>query len=215
MEEETEFFGFVPASFISELQMEIENALNDGIAKLCEIRRGKMQRVSEVLLESFRKNYFIFSNFVLRNIVCFPDGFEMERKASEDVVVADMQQITDELMQSFLEEEMLRDEMNCLREDLEIEEYRKEMFEKILKCSEPVNDLVDNARATRDELEGIKQLQSRLRVFGAGEDDGFSRLLEYREIKSSFAKKERDDLLKIGNIDVFAMINESINKCDV
>ncbi|KAH9411157.1 hypothetical protein HK407_08g13020 [Ordospora pajunii] len=214
MEEEAEFFGFAPASFISELQMEIENVLADGISRLCELKRGKMQRMSDVLLESFRRNYFIFSNFVLRNIVCFPDGFEMERRASEEVVVADMQQITDELMASFLEEERQQEEFDGLREDLEVEEYRKEMFCKMMRCSEPVKELVQSIRATKDELEAIKQLQSRLGVFGAG-DDGFSRLLEYREIRSNFARKERDDLLMIGNAEVFAMMNESINKCDI
>lgn len=204
--DEIEFFGLVPVAFIAELQEEAEKILRESIERLSQLGRSRVQRMSSVLLESFKKNYFIFSNFVLRNIFRFPSTFRLERRASDLVVTADLQAITNDLVGSFEEEDYYKAEIQRLREELEVEMYRRDSYGSLLSCSDAVNSLVLGIRQVHEDFEAVRELYSKLTMINNADDDDLNALLEYREIKNNLAKKERDDLLAIGSDEAFSTL---------
>lgn len=210
--DEIEFFGFAPMTFVTELQGDIERVLREGIDGMSRVGRSKIQKVSDVLMESFRRNYFIFSNFVLGNIFKFPHTFRIERKVSDVVVTLDLQSITNELSNSFEEEEHYKVEVQKQKEELEVEKYRRDSYVSLLRCSDSVNDLLLDVKQVQEDLEAVKDLYNKLTMINNAGDEDLNMLLEYREIKNMLAKKERDELMAIGSSEVFCMINDSIRK---
>ncbi|CAD25594.1 hypothetical protein [Encephalitozoon cuniculi GB-M1] len=211
-EEEIEFFGFVPVTLVAELQGEVEAILKNGVEQLSALDRRKVHRVSGTLLESFRRNYFIFSNFVLRNILRFPASFRLERKASDVVVTVDLQSITNDLVSVLEEEDYYEAEVQRQREIIEIERYRLESYRSLLEYSKPVVGLVGSIGKACKELEDVVRLYNKMCMSSSAEDEDYNALLEYREVRSSLAKKERDDLLAIASEEVLAMMSECVEK---
>ncbi|AFN83308.1 hypothetical protein EROM_070570 [Encephalitozoon romaleae SJ-2008] len=211
-EEEIEFFGFVPVTLVAELQSEIEGILRDGVEQLSFLDKRKAHRISGIVFESFRRNYFIFSNFVLRNILRFPPSFRLERKANDAVVTIDLQSITDELVNVLGEEDYYEAEVLRLKESIDIERYRLESYRSLLECSKPVNSLIESIMEAYSELENVTKLYDKMSMISGMDDEDHNALLEYREIRSSLAKKERDDLLRIASEEVLMMMNKCTEK---
>ncbi|KAG5859145.1 hypothetical protein KMI_08g12810 [Encephalitozoon hellem] len=211
-EEEVEFFGFVPVTLVAELQGEIEGILRDGVEQLSSLDRRNAHRISGIVFESFRRNYFIFSNFVLRNILRFPPSFRLERRVNDTVVTMDLQSITDDLVNILGEEDYYRAEVLRLKESIRVERYRLECYRSLLECSGPINGLIGSIVEAYSELENVKKLYNRMSMSGGVDDEDHNALLEYREIRSSLVKKERDDLLRIASEEVLTMMNKCAEK---
>ncbi|ADM11820.1 uncharacterized protein Eint_070560 [Encephalitozoon intestinalis ATCC 50506] len=211
-EEEIEFFGFAPVTLVSELQGEIEGILKEGIEKLSFLGKKKIHRMSGTILESFRRNYFIFSNFVLRNILRFPSSFQPERRVSDVVVTVDLQTITDDLMNVLESEDYYRAEIEGVRESIEVERYREEWYRSLLECSESVDGLARRITEVCLELENVTRLYSQMSMVSCIGDEDYNTFLEYREVKSSLARNERDELLGVASEEVLSMMNKCVEK---
>jgi hypothetical protein len=210
-ESEIEFFGFVPVTFVAELQEEAEKILEETVKQIAKLNRHKGQKISQILHQAFKKNFFIFSNFVLRNILKFPQTFRPDRKASDIVLSSDLQKLTDELAGGYDEEEQYKDEICKRRVAIGLEKYRRERYLELLGARERIQGLIDDLASLNSSFKDVSELCSRLAVISDPGDEDLNALLEYRVLKGELAKKERNDLLLIGSDETLALFNEFAN----
>lgn len=207
LEDETEFFGFVPARFMTELQEEIEEILVGEIGRLSGIDGRKAAGIGQQVVETFRKNYFMFSNFVLRNILKFPVSFQLERRARDVEPGVDVQGATDSLAECLSQERRYRSEVRVCRMELEVERYRRESYLSLLGCSDEVYELISRMKEVGREYAEVYEGYRKLALVSGGGDTELNGLLEHREIKSRMGSKEREELWRIGDVCVFSMLN--------
>lgn len=198
-EDEIEFFGFIPATFISELQQEMEEVILNTIKELSRKDSSKQTKISKILNQSFKKNYFIFSNFVLRNILSFPSTFRWERKLSDVLVLGNVKAIVEDLIQSHKKEEEIKKVILKKIKDLEIEKYKKKSYLSLLQSSNKVIDTISDIKKLKENLEDTKNIYNRLSLINSQSNDNYNTLLEYKEIKHEMSRKERDYLLEIAD----------------
>jgi hypothetical protein len=208
-ENEIEFFGFVPVVFVSELQEEAERIMGEAVEQIGLLNRHRVQKAAGVLGQSFKKNFFIFSNFVLRNILKFPQTFRLERKASDLVLATDLQELTDRVTGRYSEEEYYKNEIHRQRMAIGLEKYRRERYSELLRPREDIQRLVDSLRLLNSNFKAVSELCNKLAVVSHPDDEDLNALLEHRTLKSELAKRERDSLLLIGSEETLAFFNST------
>lgn len=204
-EDEVEFFGFLPITFTNELQEELLECLNDIVHQF-----HLHHKIQTYILDSFRKNMFIFSNFVLRNILKFPASFKLERKITDKTIQADASEFVSILQQKQEKLFQLRVQVQELKTKIAVQNMRSTGYQNLLQNKAKLYDLCTGAREIRTFLEETSDLYEKYRAIGKRRDCEFEKLMEYKHIKSEYYKNERNKLLEIADFEVLESINKHI-----
>lgn len=204
-EDEIEFFGFIPVSFTNELQEDLQEALNDIVHNF-----PLHHRIQAYILDAFRKNLFIFSNFVLRNILKFPPSFRLERKVTDKTIHTNVPALLGTLAVRQERISQLSTALNGLRTRLAYEQARADGYRKLLENKARFQDLCTGAREIKGFLRETGELFEKYQAIGRRRDGEFERLMEYKNIKSEYYKNERGKLLEIADFEALEHLNKII-----
>ena len=199
-QDEIEYFGFLAVSFTTDLREELEECLND-IFKNSHLH----QKIQTHISDSFKKNFFIFNNFVLRNILKFPCNFKLERKATDKTI-----EIIKRISEKQREIQELKNKILNLQEKIEFQENRSNGYKNLLKNRSKFNDLVTGANEIKIFLKETNVLYEKYKTGAKRKDYEFEKLMEYKNIKSEYYKTERNKLLEISDFDTLEYINKNI-----
>ncbi|ORD94022.1 hypothetical protein ECANGB1_1256 [Enterospora canceri] len=203
--DEVEYFGFLPVSFTIELQDELEKILIESLD-------GQYAHLKPKMHEMFRRNLFLFSNFVLRNVLVFPAGFRWERRRSDKVVDVD------------LEEKMV--ELVILKENLEkrrriYHEGRVELIKLenrrgsqlcLLESSRRLQDGMDLYGEFERDYESLLGQFGRFNPSSGSSVRKLKKFMEHKYMKQEYYQAERRRLTAIGERDVLESLAKSINR---
>ncbi|EEQ81661.1 hypothetical protein NCER_101818 [Vairimorpha ceranae BRL01] len=176
---EIEFFNFVPIHFVNELESDITNLISS------------LLNNNKILLDSCKKNMFIFKSFVLRNIIKFPSTFKYERKKTD--LVIDTPLDINKYYNNVNKKDLLLCKINNLNKKICALKNKCNNLDKILEYE---NDMIQASKNIRDikyKYNNIMEYVSTL-PFLEIDEENFNYLLEYREIRSEILKREVDDL---------------------
>lgn len=174
---EIEFFDFVPVHFVNELEVEIQNIIKN----------------DKILLESCKKNMFIFKNFVLRNIIKFPNTFNYERKKTDLVVDSSVD------LNKYYNNILLRDNLLEKIEDMNTKignmKNKNNNLLQILNYEQDMKEATLNIKNIKNTYNKIMEYVCTL-PFLEIDEDNFNYLLEYREIRCAILKEEWNKINK-------------------
>jgi len=204
-EDEIEYFGFLPVSFTTELQSDLDAALNEILSN--NRLHGKVQ---SFIVESFRKNIFIFNNFVLRNILKFPPNFRLERKITDKSIAVDIKDMVDLVVAKQKQILELKQELSNLEKELANHTDRNNGYKQLLSNRDNFNDLCTGAKEIKSFLKDTSELYEKYKTNCMRKDAEFDKLMEYKNIKSEYYKTERDRLLEIADFEVLENFNNKL-----
>ncbi|ELA48119.1 hypothetical protein VCUG_00357 [Vavraia culicis subsp. floridensis] len=208
-EDETEFFGFVPCSFLQELCSSLEETITHTINNAGLSATSKKQLCSYVLSE-FRKNFLIFENFSLQQIFTFPKDFSYERKITDLVVEDDIDAMMDELMKLKDEQEFYKNEARRYKKMIANKEAEIAQMTCFLENVE-VNDLLSNSEFLKKLfVETKKAVGGKAYTISGKLSTKFNELMENKDIKSETKKKEINELYNIGTLEDIKAFRDSV-----
>lgn len=196
-EDEIEYFGILPVAFTADLQESLEESLKE----IIQGNAACSQKVETHITEAFRKNIFIFNNFVLRNILKFPSNFKLERMITDKVIKADLNKLVEKINEK---QKMIVDLQEMLvkkQNDLNIAINTKNGYENLLKDKQRYYDLVLGAREVKNFMKETKSIYERFQMNNGKKDNEFDKLMEYKNIKNEFYKSERDKLFDVAGLE--------------
>lgn len=195
-EDEIEYFEFLPIAFTTELYEELLSNLN-------EVVQGYHvhQKIHLHLQESFKKNFFIFNNFVLRNILKFPGHFKLERKATDKIIDADISQLLTLVNEKHDKIKELKSEILEFKAKMVYQTNRRNGYIKLLEEKEKFIDMCSQAKEIKKFLRETHDLYEKYKLSKRKKDSEFDKLLEYKNIKSEYYKNERSRLLEIADFE--------------
>jgi hypothetical protein len=197
---EIEFFEFVPTDFLNDLQTSIEDLICKFIDnEFSFIKSVKKKEIKSLLLESTKKNLFLFRNFVLKNIIHFPPKFVPERKEVDYIEENHIEPILREYFNMKNNLKDLKIQIKNEKENQKMLKYEKIQLENLLKNE---NELKETALCLLNLKDKHKRLQDYVRKipFYSLDDENFKSLLEHRELRSEMLKKELKEMQ--GSVDV-------------
>lgn len=206
IEDEIEYFELLPLSFTTELQKDLEEALTDVLQS-----HHAHHKVQTHVLGSFKRNLFIFSNFVLRNILRFPANFKLERKITDKFIQADVGEMINKMIERQLQVQDLRRQIAAMEEKVRRETDRNNGYRSLLENKAYFNDMCTGAKEIKKFLKETGSLYERYKSSCPRRDNEFDRLMEYKNIKSEYYRNERDKLLEVADFDILEHINKSIS----
>lgn len=206
IEDEIEYFELLPLTFTTELQKELEEALTD-------ILQGYHvhHKVQTHILGSFKKNLFIFSNFVLRNILKFPANFKLERKVTDKFIQTDVNGLVDKVAEKQSQISDLRRQVVAMEERIRLEVDKNNGYRSLLQNRTQFNDLCTGAREIKRFLKETSNLYEKYKSSHPRRDNEFDRLMEYKNIKSEYYRNERDRLLEVADFGTLEHINKNMS----
>lgn len=207
IEDEIEFFGFLPITFTTDLQESLEETFHE----IMQHNHPVHSLIQTRILEAFKKNIFIFNNFILRNILKFPVNYKYERKNSDKVIQEDVKNLIERLC-------------NKQKEAIELEKKKLELTGKLLTAIDINNgyrDLLKNKDKYHDMTEAAKEISKFLnetmeiyenfKILTYGKDSDFENLLEFKNIKNIYYKEEKKRLFEIASLETLEYITKKIN----
>lgn len=206
IEDEIEYFELLPLTFTTELQKELEEALTD-ILQGCHTHH----KVQSHILGSFKKNLFIFSNFVLRNILKFPTNFKLERKVTDKFIQADINGLVAKLGEKQSQVLDLRRQIVAVEKKIRQETDRNNGYRSLLQNRAHFNDMCTGAREIKRFLKETSSLYEKYKSSYPRKDNEFDRLMEYKNIKSEYYRNERDRLFEVADFDTLEHINKNMS----
>lgn len=204
-EDEIEFFEFLPMSFTNELQEALQECLND-ITQHYHLHH----KIQTYISDSFKKNLFIFSNFVLRNILKFPANFNLERKITDKTIQADISGMVAALRLKQEKILQLSAAIQELKRKTAIQKIRNDGYKNLLQNKVKFYDLCTGAREIKAFLKETSNLFEKCQNIGKRRDCEFEKLMEYKNIKSEYYKNERAKLLEIADFEALENLNKFI-----
>lgn len=203
--DEIEFFGFLPVSFTNELQEELQECLND-IAQHYHIHH----KIQSYISDAFKKNIFIFSNFVLRNILKFPANFKLERKVTDKTIQEDIPALLREIHEKQTRIITIKGQLAELKQKISIQNERCNGYKKLLENKARFYDMCTGAREINSFLKENNDLLEKYQSIGKKRECEFEKLMEYKNIKSEYYRSERDKLLDVADFDILENMNKMI-----
>lgn len=204
-EDEIEFFGFLPISFTNELQQELLDSLDD-ITNNFHLHH----KIQTYISDAFRKNLFIFSNFVLRNILKFPPGFRLERKVTDKSIQANVPALLEDLGTRQAKMTQLSSVLGQLRGKFASQQARAAAYRNLLRNKSRFQDLCTGAREIKGFLKETSELLDKYQAIGKRKDGEFEKLMEYKNIKSEYYKSEREKLLDLASFEALEHLNRNL-----
>ncbi|KAL6120504.1 hypothetical protein NUSPORA_02760 [Nucleospora cyclopteri] len=189
-EEEIEYFGFIPASFTMELQNSLENALFDSFNDTNKYLKGPLE-------ESFRKNIFLFNNFVLRNILKFPPDFKLERKVTDKVIKDDVNKKIAELRRIEGQLQKRKEQLHEAKLQFIRNVNVNEGFRCLLKNYNDIITVNDTFKEVEELLYLCKNKYEEHSLKGSGLKEEFKKLMEHKYMKNEYYQNERKRLNEI------------------
>ncbi|KAM0679821.1 hypothetical protein GINT2_001993 [Glugoides intestinalis] len=203
--DEIEFFGLLPVSFTNELQEELQACLND-LTQNYHLHHKIQSYISDV----FRKNLFIFNNFVLRNILKFPTNFKLERKITDKTIRADVLAMAKDLSQKQNRIIALGTQIYELKKQINIQMDRSNGYKNLLKNKTKFYDCCTGVKEIKAFFKETNELLEKYIAGGKRTDCEFEKLMEYKNIKSEYYKNERNKLVEIADFELLENLNKLI-----
>lgn len=197
IEDEIEYFGFLPITFTTDIQESLEETLADIMQ-----RNGPVPgRIQTQIQDALKKNIFIFNNFVLRNILKFPQGFKLERKATDKFICEDVALLATAVHAAQQRVLLLKEQRRELLGQIGLQSDRINGYQALLRTKDKYADMIAGAREIRKFTRETNEIYESFRISGTRKESEFENLLEYKNIKNVYYKEERDRLLKIAGFD--------------
>lgn len=192
IEDQIEFFGFIPFAFVRSFTEELEKILDES----CQHKEYKHLRPK--LFSLFNKNMLIFNNYVLRNIFTFEEEFKWERKKTDKVIDVDINKEAKEL----IELQKLHESKTNLLEAKTYELIEVENKNKGLKTTLANTPYIERAEELLNELETeVNDMQNKYAiysgVFKQNAQKQIKKFMEHKYMKSEYFKEEKKRLFKI------------------
>lgn len=203
-QDEVEHFGFLGVAFTAELGEEMQECLNELF-----LNTHAHQKIQAHITEAFKKNFFIFNNFVLRNILKFPGNFKLERKVTDKTIEVDLAGLVERLGEKQLRILELKRRMLEVEEKIAVEEDRKGGYDSLLRNKAGFMDMCTGAREIKQFLRETNDLFEKYKTGAKRKDNEFEKLMEYKNIKSEYYKNERDGLLRVADYETL----EYLGRC--
>ena len=205
-ENEIEYFGFLPISFVLELQNALEVILGDAF------KSKKYKYLKNTVTAKFDHYAYFFGNFVLRNILKFPTGFKWERKKTNKVIDVDLVEQVNQLVKL---QQLNQNKIQILQQK-EHDLVNLININNGLKCTQKSCDKIVKTAELQNELEKqLDELEVNFSYFTGNNKNKQRRLksiMEHKYIKSQFYKEERKRLLKIAKtVDLEEIVKKMIN----
>ncbi|KAI5176546.1 hypothetical protein PAEPH01_2346, partial [Pancytospora epiphaga] len=185
IEDEIEFFGFLPVTFTTDLQESLEDTLRE-ILQRNDIKSSKL-RAS--FFDSLKKNIFIFNNFVLRNILKFPPGFKIERRITDLKIHGDASKLVRAIEDAHNNAMKLNEERACLREKMHELMCRNSAYKNLLRDHDKHMELSEAAREVRKYLKEVTAVYEQFKISACAKESNFDSLMEYKDIKSDYYRE--------------------------
>ncbi|ELQ76263.1 hypothetical protein THOM_0774 [Trachipleistophora hominis] len=208
-EDEIEYFGFVPCSFLQELCLTLEETIT-GTINSTGLSSTKKNLLCSYVLSEFRKNFLIFENFSLHQIFTFPKDFSYERKITDLVVEDDVDGMIDELMKLKDEHEFYKNEVQRHKRIIANKEIEIAQMTSFLENAE-VNDLLSNTEFLKKLfIETKKVVGEKAYAISGKLNTKFNELMENKDIKNEMKKKEINELYRIGTLEDIKTFRDSM-----
>ncbi|KAF7684386.1 hypothetical protein TCON_0440 [Astathelohania contejeani] len=208
-EDEIEYFGFVPISFVNEIRDEWISIIDETANELNKFSKNTASVAKTIIKKNFEKNFFIFETFVLRNIFCFPKKFKLERKVTDLRLDVDLQVVLDKHIKALEEEASMEAELLKLKGELEIEKYKTNEYEQLLKLENEIVMMSDEVNHLKNVLYETDEIYNNFVMnHPTNDDEYFKELMECKEIKNEIYKKERDSIYHRTQINNLKFINK-------
>ena len=204
LEDEIEYFGFLPITFTTDLQEGLEDALRDVLHRNSPVPGNIRAQIADAL----RKNIFIFNNFVLRNILKFPQNFRLERKVTDKVIGEDVARLTDAVAAAQHRLADLRALHAALGGRLAAASNRNGGYKALLRNREGYAGMVAAAAEMRRFMAETAEIYDAFRINSSRREHDFENLMEFKNIKNIYYKEEKDRLYGIANSDVLEHYNK-------
>lgn len=204
-QDEIEYFGFLAVSFTTDLREELNECLND-IFQSSHLH----QKLQSHITESFKKNFFIFNNFVLRNILKFPANFKLERKVTDKTIEADASAMILTLIEKQNRIVELKNQLYQIKGKIAVQENRRNGYKNLLENKGRFLDMCTGAKEIKHFLKETNELFEKCRTGVKRKDSEFEKLMEYKNIKSEYYRTERQKLLEICDFDTLEYLNKII-----
>lgn len=203
--EEIEYLGFVPISFIKEIQDEIHKKAKaelqecsfKGIPNLKQNKKHAM----DIISLSLSKNFFFFQNFAVKAIFSFPKSFSFERKITDLRCEAKIQKLVDEFLQIVEEEKYLRSETLRLEGEIETERFKCAQYRSLLKHEEDMSNAIQSIEELQmlsNEAEKLCQVLMEKQLL---QNDDEREIIEFKSLRNEMYKKERDSLYSKASVE--------------
>lgn len=203
--DEIEYFEFLPISFTNELQEELQESLKDIVQNY-----HLHHKIQSYIQDSFKKNFFIFSNFVLRNILKFPDNFKLERKVTDKTICVDINEMGRNLIEKQKKILELSKTISELKSKINVQMNRNNGYKNLLKNKDKFNDLCTGAKEMKAFMRETNDLFEKYQSIGKRKEGEFERLMEYKNIKNEYYKNERAKLLEIADFETLETLNKNL-----
>lgn len=206
-EDEIEFFGFLPIAFTTDLQESLEEAFSEIMQRNAPVH----SRIQAQILNSLKKNIFIFNNFILRNILKFPANFRFERKNSDKVIHEDVNKLislTTENQKRIID---LKAKRIRLLDRLHIEVNRNNGYKALLKNKEKYYGMADAAREIKKFIVETTEIYDNFRITACTKDNEFESLLEFKNIKNIYYKEEKGRLFETASVESLEYLCKKLN----
>ncbi|TBU03988.1 hypothetical protein CWI36_0829p0010 [Hamiltosporidium magnivora] len=189
--DEIEFFGFIPSCFIKELKENIIQTLNENNA-------------DEETLKLFEKNFYIFENFVLRNVFRFPVSFKFERKITDLRIEENVQKKINEYLRLVKEETSIIREKQIFQNKLDIQKYKYNEYLQINKIEKEMDNLLDSSIKMVNYVQSVSEMRDTFLKSNCGKNNtDLYKMMEHKEIRNNVYKNELKELLEKANIEDF------------
>lgn len=208
MEGEIEYFGFLPVTFTTDLQ----ECLEETLADIMQHNGITSTRMRTRLLDAFRKNVFIFNNFVLRNILRFPPGFRLERRVTDCTIQEDPRKLACAVADTQKHLMRLREERVVLCDWLCALENRNSAYRSLLRDAARYREIATGAREVRQYIRETTEVYENFRISACRRESDFESLMEFKNIKNVYFKGERDRLLGVAGFETLEYLNKRIKQ---
>lgn len=188
LEDEIEFFGFIPEVFIKEMEDKIKKEYEN----------------DKEFLDSFVKSFPIFEEYVLQNCFTFPEKFLFERKITDKRIEISLQKILDEYAKIIDENKFIETENLRIKNEIEFYKYKIGQYKQILQIKRQYEELQEKNKELDNKICTIKNLYDDYMAINKENENSLLLLTEnekFKEIKQKKDKTEIESMIDFKNID--------------
>lgn len=185
LEDEIEFFGFVPQYLLRTIEEKMLETCKD----------------SPEQIKAIEHNYRIFEEFVLQNCFDFPEGFSIERKLVDDRIPNNLRNDIQEYTKLLEEVKYVEMEMARLNhENTEMLERIDELRKIKHRMSSMQSDM-DSCKKTLERLDRLEQMEREAGNIAVNPNEStLTVLLDDEKFKKEIEKQEKEEFLGIYDI---------------
>ena len=204
-ENEIEYFGFLPIAFTLELQNELEKVIDETFDE-----NQDFLYLKTTMINIFNKHFFLFNNFILRNILKFPDGFVWERKKTDKVVKVNLNKKIKQFKK--LQEELAKKQAFLVKKELELlKEVNKNEGYKCIFAN--VKDILLGFTLLEDTSRQYEALKKNFNMLiYDNKKEYIQKALDHKYMKQEYYQNEKKRLFKIAKLNILEYLVKIISK---